>query len=145
MRNYQFRGERIDNGEWAYGDLINYVNGKTAIRNTESWLTHWVDPATVGQYTGLKDKSGAEVYEGDILRFDDTGEEGYEYKEGFDFQNVARVEFQDGRFQLTDFASENSGVLHEMHNFHIDFVANFKYSEVIGNIHDNPELLEGDE
>ena len=98
--------------------------------------------AIVEQYTGLKDKNGKEIYEGDILSFEDTGEEGYEYKEGFDYINQASVIFNNARWELDNFGNNNSGVIEEMNNCHEDFISVFARCEVIGNIHQNPELLE---
>lgn len=148
MREILFRGKDADNGEWVYG----YYSGPVGVCecheicdiNDVIGSMVDVDPETVGQYTGLTDKNGEKIYEGDVVEFEDTGEDGYEYAEGFDFRNRAVVVWGNGRWELDKFASDNSGVADDMMHDHDDFVSVFQYqSWIIGNIHDNPELIGG--
>lgn len=126
MREILFRGKHIHlfpqnehlNGTWVYGYLCdrNYINSPGL--NGELL----VDPSTVGQYTGLVDKNGKRIFEGDILRYKSTDDE-----YGFLF-----VEFRNGSFCVNE------------HGIICDPVSEVLCLgvEVIGNIHDNPELLE---
>ncbi len=156
-----YRGKRLDNGEWVEGNIIksgDAEEGWEAIiiptMNSNMFTKHepnellgfenWfrIDPSTICKCTGLKDKNGKLIWENDIVKFEDYGEEqGPEYKEGYEYENNARVEFAEGRWSLTDFADDNSAVMDAM-NDHAEFMELWSNSEVIGNKFDNPELLE---
>lgn len=120
MREIKFRGKRLDNGEWVHGDL----HIRTALIHIHSELGGRVIiyPETVGQFTGLLDKNGKEIYEGDVVRTL-SGFVGYmRYNERFIRFEVAAP------YESYDNERNPDGVPRESW-------------EVIGNIHDNPELL----
>lgn len=118
MREILFRGKDIY-GKWLYGDLINLTeNIKQICNHSQLEHAHSVNPETVGQYTGLTDKNGKKIFEGDIVK-DIVG-------------RMKAVEFYNGRYY--PFIS-----FPEYTCWNIDEV------EVIGNIYDNPELLKGGE
>lgn len=115
MRTIKFRGKSLNTGMWVYGDL--QCKGKRA------FIEYEVDSVTVGQYTGFQDKNTIEVYEGDVL----TDK----------FESIGVVEWQDGCFVV------NFG---DVDVFQISDCFDDSYQMwVIGNIHDNPELLKGGE
>lgn len=137
MREIMFRG-KMDDGEWVYGsfcmdareqfDGLCGVDGFIRLYDKTKYKmqTYEVDRETVGQYTGLKDKYGKRIFEGDIVL-------GL-----FHYELAAKgvVTFRDGAFGLR----WNRGKVREFSAF--TSICNVDY-KVIGDIHDNPELLEG--
>lgn len=126
MREIKFRGKRLDNGEWIYGDLVHTIKDTLILPTDEGWNQYAVDPVTVGQYTGVKGKDdGKEIYEGDIVDMEVFGEE------DIYFHCPVLIIFIDGAFHI---AEDEESVWAP--------ICNICISEVIGNIHDNPELIE---
>jgi uncharacterized phage protein (TIGR01671 family) len=123
-RQIKFRGRRVRDGKWTYGWLVVEDNG-TAWISRYYHRGEWeqVDPATVGQFTGILDKNGAEIYEGDIVGMVANGTTG-----------PREIEFKDGAFGVK--ALKASDELWFIEVWHMDV-------KVIGNIHDNPDLLGG--
>ena len=142
MRTIKFRGKRVDNGEWEEGFVIEYEYG-TAILNINS-LYHvdgaeWnfndiqVIPETVGQFTGLTDKNGKDIWEGDILArcFEDYNEN-------------CEVYYHKGVLSARAIVSNVFRPLNTMDGYgwcRVDCGSHYYDFRVIGNIHDNPELL----
>ncbi len=121
-REILFRGK--SNGRWVYGSLvvsenvapaIYYEVGKGLVKQLD-WC--YVTPDTIGQYTGLKDKEGNKIFEGDIVEFTNL-----------DLPNMV-IRFDNGSFMLCE--DENS----TYEELRMNYVV-----EVVGNIHDNPDLI----
>ena len=136
MREILFRGKRVDNGEWIQGDIVQFpVHGVVRIVEQEpSYKDAEVDSDTVGQYTGLTDKNGRKIFEGDIIHLEYSqvffgGEYFGEY--------TAEVSYKEGCF-ITDGINNGDEIETPLSGFNNDEV------EIIGNIHDNPELLGGE-
>lgn len=146
MRDILFRGKRLDNGEWVEGDLVHsvYKIGDACVGTYGSSLgMHQVHPSTVGQYTGLKDKHGKRIFEGDIIRTH------YANTRKNDF--IEQVVFHNGRFcSLYKIPGPGNGKIWAnlpdgVPHLPQDKTPHMEWCEVMGNIHDNYELLEGGE
>ena len=132
MREILFRGKRIGNGEWVFGDFCNY-NDTAHIKNKHD-LFYGVIPETVGQYTGLTDKNGTKIFEGDILAIKFY----HKYVERISWEGrpdaIAKVFWDLNAFRLR--------AKNDVDIRYADFCdICYEETEVIGNIHDNPELL----
>ncbi len=137
MRGFKFRGKSLVTGDWVYGNLIvktdaygkviqafinNRISGVKYEREypeSNLIICHPVDSKTVGQYTGLKDKNGKEIYERDIVKIED-GLTGIEF--------VGVVAFENGSF-----------IVHDGNRVGYRWLDYDR--EILGNICENPELL----
>lgn len=126
MREILFRGKRTDNGEWVHGNLIkrNIWSSEFYVIRVEdngfdSYVEYEVIPETVGQYTGLTDKNGKKIFEGDIVRADNG--------------HISEITFHFGAFRCYCQCHD------ELNTLWSDILT------VIGNIHDNVELLKATE
>lgn len=134
MREIKFRGKLLDNGEWVYGNFVrgcvNPYNYIIEFGDTELCRNYIaVDPVTIGQYTGLYDENGIDIYEGDIVSTDLA-------------VPYLIVEFRNGAFM---FKCNDGGESYYDMMLPLEADDNtIRHGEVIGNIHDNPELLEGE-
>lgn len=146
-REILFRGKRIDNGEWMNGNYNN-VNGKAYIfpeDAPDSYDNYQVDPATIGQYTGLTDKNGNKIFEGDIVAFtfhSDLAEHAH-LKERPEITENHVILFHDGAFWMKRIVVPDS-LTAQIYGTRTVLESLWKHRvEVVGNIHDNPELLKG--
>ena len=131
VREILFRGKREDNGNWIVGSFHKSINDCYIIPLPVVTSKSKVIPETVGQFTGLTDERGKNIFEGDIVRYSERR------LGGEDVPVVNVVEFAEGGF-----AVNNYFINHWLWNS-IDGNTQLSDIEVIGNIHDNPELLEG--
>lgn len=154
MREILFRGKRTDNGEWAEGDLYRKTDAlgekETIIfqdKGADAFKKNFVNSETVGQYTGLKDKNGKKIFEGDIVRQTFEGHDSNPYWPSDFCGFIVGTVFMTGH---GTFIRPSYGELYDDEEKVEDFKPRRKQiaayrSEVIGNIFDNPELLERSE
>lgn len=145
MRAISFRGKRIDNGEWVYGYLIgddvivgNIVEFNDEYFNTSFWYK--VVPETVGQYTDLNDKNGKEIWEGDL------------YKSWNGLFVVGWLPFDAGLYliEVSEWQAymndkESPCNVESLNKMRYDFFSQMGEGEIIGNIHQNKELISNGE
>lgn len=130
-RDIKFRGKRIDDGQWLYGG-IDLMQGDATIFDCSDMLHSQVevDEETVGEFSGIRGKKGNEIYEGDIVQCMNN-----RFLSPFTPNSepfMAVVVFVEGLFAVK-----------RIDTFDIDCLCNWSNdAEVIGNIYDNPELLE---
>lgn len=142
-REILFRGKRVDNDEWIEGYYVKYqpcaskdefVIGIVPVCASDLYLTEVV-PSTVGQFTGLTDKNGVKIFEGDILsaHFDE------EYPENVTFMEVENNGFA---FTLRQLGSVPRSVDKMVDGTDAKWCSDI--FEAAGNIYDNPELMKGE-
>lgn len=132
MREILFRGKRWDTGEWVEGDLLSIVGGRedgwrAICPQTAAMSTYQVDPETVGEYTGLTDRNGKKIFEGDILEC-----------------NPGRDDHLRGSVKYGEW---NCSCCHGVYGWVTDWHGDLRdpdMSEVVGNIWDTPNLLGGE-
>jgi len=145
MRDVIFRGKRIDNGEWVEGSMIKLTPSRYAITDEYPNINnrfiapsdnckkadirfHEVDPKTIGEFTGLLDHNQKMIFEGDKLFT----------KEILSFCR----EKDDEKFAVVEWNNNEARFYGNMRTTCYSFVADkFSICEIIGNIHDNPELV----
>lgn len=140
MRTIKFRGKNLHNGKWVCGylsDVDNTPIGKVGIINSKPFSgceeSTMVIAESIGQFTGLHDKNGQEIYEGDILTW-----RSIICEEDPVMTWELPVTFYNGCFCLNDdFDMTLISVIYDSEEF--------GGVKIIGNIHDNPELMKGGE
>ncbi len=133
-REIKFRGKDYNN-KWRYGDLVQekWGQGKAIMikKDTTAWS---VLEDTIGQYTGLHDKNGKEIYEGDIVLYEDW-EEDHEGGNDDCFINKGIVEYCEENCYFNVTGRESAYIFNVLYKDNDTL-------EVIGNVYENSELLE---
>lgn len=124
MREILFRAKLLFNGKWVYGGFVREFDGSPQIISDEDGGMYEVIPETVGQYTGMTDKNGKKIFEGDIVNNRVRLISGYETR-------------------LLQVVYDSTAARFVFKDEYGDFKNTPKVCEVIGNIYDNPELIGG--
>ena len=127
MREFLFRGKRTDNGEWITDSETYIRDGDGIWLSDENLNVVTVIPETVGQFTGLTDKNGVRIFEGDIVRYDVNY---HDMVISYDVENWGGWLYED---------MDDNMQAYSIYEFNLKDIA------VIGNIHDNPDILKGGE
>lgn len=125
MREFLFRGKRTDNGEWITDSETYIRDGDGIWLSDENLNVVTVIPETVGQFTGLTDKNGVRIFEGDIVRYDVNY---HDMVISYDVENWGGWLYED---------MDDNMQAYSIYEFNLKDIA------VIGNIHDNPDILKG--
>ena len=133
MREILFRGKRQDTGEWVFGlpfyGLDMEIDGIEASVSCKDLYT--IAPETLGQYTGMRDRNGKRIFEGDIVQYHER------QFDGKDEPVRDTVVYEEGSFAVRAYSLNNW--LWDSINGNVQL----RDVEIIGNIHDNPELMDG--
>ena len=161
MREILFRGKRVDNGEWVEGYYVKITSTTEVFHQSYKAIVHCIFPSeensvkvevipeTVRRFTGLTDKNGKRIFEGDIFKFpDEVWESSYtpcgtEWdSRGIENYGVVGFDEYTARFDFIQYKYNENSVEADLHeNNNIEFADFVKELEIFGNIHDNKEIL----
>lgn len=137
MITIKFKGQQLSNGDWIVGDLIHLVDG-VYISNDNGNNMAQVNPDTVCQFTGLLDKNGKEIYDGDVLRSDKYPYSCTEIKERDNYYGAIYWSCKDATFNIMcikNIKSSSDRIMYDGYSYSISKDSSQDF-EVIGNIHD---------